>query len=302
MGYQWLDDIMPLREMPWSQVYLITTDKGVLYLKCLAEPFIVELAVLEYLQVKYPQMVPNVLASNYEQRCLLMTDSGFTLRSDLKDNYSAHYPLKALKMCAKIQIGTHQELKKLIASGVPDWRLQSMPMIYDKVLSWENVLIKDGLTESDFERIQKLKPFFESICDELSQFNIPQTLEHCDFQDNNVLIKDQQVIINDWGDSIVSHPFFSLISFLHSAKRNHHISKDSNLYHALKMGYLNEWRAFETKERCLQAFELAKLIHPIKFVASFYRVSLCPGMSDFGEYKGVVTQALVDFITVIQGR
>jgi len=38
----------------------------------------------------------------------------------------------------------------------------------------------------------------------------------------------------------------------------------------------------------------------IKFVASFYRISLCPGMEDLGEYKGVISQALLNFINAIE--
>ena len=48
----------------------------------------------------------------------------------------------------------------------------------------------------------------------LQCYNIPQTLDHGDFHLLNVLQKGYKFTIIDFGDSAITHPFFSIIFFL----------------------------------------------------------------------------------------
>ena len=43
-------------------------------------------------------------------------------------------------------------------------------------------------------------------------------------------------------------------------------------------------------------FEIAQRIGPIKFALSFYRATLCFGVDQLRQYKGVITEALQSFI------
>ena len=89
------------------------------------------------------------------------------------------------------------------------------------------------------------------------QYDIVETIEHGDFHDNNCLIDAQDALVfNDWGDAVITHPFFSLISFLKSAERHHNISVNTALYQDLRDTYLTTWQDFEPESRLLEAFEL----------------------------------------------
>ncbi len=68
--------------------------------------------------------------------------------------------------------------------------------------------------------MQELAPRFAQICDELAAFGIPETLNHGDFHDGNVLVKNGRITLFDWGDGCVAHPFVSLRTFFVSIENS----------------------------------------------------------------------------------
>ena len=47
-------------------------------------------------------------------------------------------------------------------------------------------------------------------CDELGAFGLPETIQHDDFHDGQVYVRDGRYLLLDWGDACVTHPFFTL--------------------------------------------------------------------------------------------
>src|SRR5678815_6102596 len=88
--------------------------------------------------------------------------------------------------------------------------------IRDRLLTDEPSLMIDqekGLTSAEFHQLQDLTPRFEQICADLIAFGIPDSLNHGDFHDGNVLLKNGRITFFDWGDASVTHPFVSLLTF-----------------------------------------------------------------------------------------
>ena len=288
---------VPVRLMPWSSVYRIDTSVGTIYLKQMAPPFAIEARLLLHLGSLFPNTVPEIVGHNEDLRCFLMFDAGIPLRDRLRANYQIQLPIKALTIYATIQQGAIAAIDSLLAFGVPDWGLETLPSLYEELLNKQTFLKEDGLTDSLLQRLVELRPIVAGLCNQLLQYGISETVEHGDFHDNNFLVNEHdKLVINDWGDAVITHPFFSLISFLKSAARNHHITDKSKLYQNLRDAYLTTWRVFESESRLLEAFELAEKLNPIKFSLSFYRVAQCPGMEGLGEYKGTIAQALEQFL------
>ena len=48
------------------------------------------------------------------------------------------------------------------------------------------------------------------MCRQLSTVAIPETVQHDDLHDGQVFVRDGRYLFFDWGDSCVSHPFFSM--------------------------------------------------------------------------------------------
>jgi aminoglycoside phosphotransferase (APT) family kinase protein len=45
---------------------------------------------------------------------------------------------------------------------------------------------------------------------ELATYGVTETLQHDDLHDGQVFVRDDRQLILDWGDAVISHPFFTL--------------------------------------------------------------------------------------------
>lgn len=284
----------PVRLMPWSKVYRIKTQHGFVFLKVVTPPFDAELKLLPYLSDHFSEAIPHVIASSPEHCSLLMQDAGAPLRPVMQKSYRLDLAIETLKNYANIQQQLSQQTDLILSLGVPYWRLNTLPSHFLSLLEKEAFLINDGLSRDDIKKLQALSDEIHMLCHKILSYAIPETIEHGDMHDNNILISAQsRLIIHDWGDTVLTHPFFSLCGFLHSAVKQHHIKQEIS---HLEQAYCDMWLKYETKENIQSILFLVNQLREIKFVLSFSRIAECPGMHDLGEYKGTVAKALKAFI------
>jgi hypothetical protein len=148
-----------------------------------------------------------------------MEDAGIQLSKKLKADFQMDLLARALTLCANRQQKALSHIDTLLSLGVPDWRLAKLPDLYLTILNQEAILQAEGLMAAEIKALHTLYQRFSALCDRLSRYKIPETLEHTDFHDSNIFIKDGYLTIGDWGDAVISHPFFSLASYLDSASR-----------------------------------------------------------------------------------
>jgi hypothetical protein len=287
----------PVRLMPWSSVYHAETSAGIVFLKIVTPPFDVEINLLPYLSEQFPTAIPAVIACSQTLQCMLMHDAGAPLRLVLQKKYQLHLAKQALNTYAKIQQSTCAHIDRLLTLGVPDWRLHTLPSHYLALLEKTVFLTHDGLSLSEISQLKAQYAKVQTLCEALIQYNIPETIEHGDFHDNNILInKDKQLIIHDWGDSVISHPFFSLCSFLYSASNHHQPALSPDIKKSLEATYFKHWSNVLKQKDYQHITALLKPLNFIKFSLSFSRIAACPGMHDLGDYKGTIASALKAFL------
>lgn len=285
-----------IRAMPWSIVTHFFTSKGSIYLKEMASLFSLEPTLIRALSEWDGDAVPRVIAMNKDLRCFLMEDAGIQLSTYLKTNFQMDLLVKAVTMCATSQYKAVNQVDVLLSIGVPDWRLSKLPEAYLQLLNQEAILQDDGLTAAEIKLLRTLHPTVSTLCDRLSQYKIPETLEHTDFHDSNLLIKDDHLTIGDWGDAVISHPFFSLVSYLNSVTRYYDVKERDERYVYLQNVYLNAWLEFASKDQLIEAFQLAKRLRPCQVALSFIRVKMCPNLESSFRFTGYIAAALRDFV------
>ncbi|MBA8666361.1 phosphotransferase [Holosporaceae bacterium 'Namur'] len=262
----------------------------------MAEAFANEPALVRILYDHVSKNIPKILGSNAELNCLLLEDAGEPLRNILKENFNASPFLEALKIYADIQIKSLKHLDKITILGDNDRRLEKLPYLYRAFISQEELLESDALTTAEIKQLYKLAPKVELLCRQLLKYNIPQTIEHGDFHDNNVLVQNEFITINDWGDWIISHPFFSCVSFLGSAKRNHALKETDNIYLEAQKTYFYEWRDYGSDLKLSNALKLAQILRHVVFALNFSRVEGHLNIKCLQSYKGYIAKSLKDFI------
>ena len=113
--------------------------------------------------------------------------------------------LDILPLYAGLQIDLADHADELVAVGVPDMRLSTLPSSFEKML--------DDLGELpayDLRRLEGNVSRVAEMCDELAGYGLPETIQHDDFHDGQVFVRDGRYQLLDWGDACVSHPFFTL--------------------------------------------------------------------------------------------
>lgn len=287
-------------QTPWSSVLKINTGSEFVYLKHMPELIALEANIIKILHDKFNAAVPTVIAINSELNCFLMKDAGTSLRSMLKKKFDTALPCKAIDQFTSLQITVSDHVEVFLNVGVPDWRLNKLPNLYKEAISKRDLLIADGLSEMQANELEALIPKVTSLCQKLSDYSIKQSIVQPDFNDNNTLIDDtQNIIIIDLGEIAISHPFFSLINFLHVIKKHHAITNEDNAYLMIKNACLKNYMNLESEKNVSAAFEIAHALSFVYALLAYDRLMQACGKEKLMSFqRGKLSEILKEFIAV----
>jgi hypothetical protein len=191
--------------VPWSTVMRVPTGDGAVYFKANAPELSHEAAVTTLLARLRPDCVPRLLAVELERGWMLMADAGTRLREVIEHERDLGPWLEVLPLYAGVQLDLAGHAEELLALGTPDLRLATLAAKYERLIDE-----LEGLAPEERRRLQGLVPHVVELCDELAAYGVPETIQHDDFHDGQVYVRDGRYLLLDWGDACVSHPFFTL--------------------------------------------------------------------------------------------
>ena len=268
---------------PWSNVKRILTSDGYIYLKQMPPKLYLEPIITQILYDSFHANVPQVIATNKDLNCFLTKGSGIPLREIFKNNFQSNLLCQGIKKYTYIQRSAVEHVTTFLELGVPDWRLEKLPILYTQLISNEDILIDDGMTSDEISLLYKLHPKFSAICELLSKYKIPETLDHGNFNDNNILIEDNtnHMTIIDWAETVITHPFFSLVYCLRNAAARYGFKETDKTYLELQDACVQDWLGFEERTKLLEAFSLAKRLWPIYDSLGEYRLMMSSNAVEF---------------------
>ena len=286
---------------PWSTVMRVPTNKGNLFFKASAQDVAPEAALTQALARWYPNNIPELVAVDTGRGWMLMRDAGEPLRASIRPTGDLKPWERVILLYSAVQVRLVEHVPELLEMGVPDWRLETLPSRYNKLLEDTGGLElarSGGLTSKEFRRLQDLAPRFAQICSDLGSFGIPETLNHGDFHDGNVLLRNGRITLFDWGDGNLTHPFMSLRTFFVSIENS--LKLDDYAFTpemaALLDLYLEPWQRFASKKDLLAAFALSRCVASIvKALAWHISVSSLRGPIR-ERYSGIVPELLKEFL------
>ena len=286
----------------WSTVLRAMTDMGMIFFKATASETIYEIVLTQKLSEWYPDCMPELIAVDTARGWMLMRDGGEQLRASIRPTQDIAPWSPVISRYAEVQVGLAEHLPELLALGLPDHRLITLPALYTQLLADEQSLMIDqekGLTSAEFQQLQNMASRFEQICADLAAFGIPESLNHGDFHDGNVLLKDGRITFFDWGDASVTHPFVSLRTFFVSMEIALNLddwAPPTPEMTALLNRYLEVWERFADKEHLLAVYNLSRPVASVvKALAWHQGISRMEG-SVRKEYAWIVPEVLKEFM------
>lgn len=290
---------------PWSTILRVPTDRGTVYFKAVGSDAAHEVPLTVALARGWPNYSLSVLAADTERGWLLLPDGGPTLRSLIREDKDTSRWETVLSVYADLQVAMAERVHDLLRMGVPDRRLDRLPALYEGLLADTDMLRVDrpnGLTTDEYRRLQALAPRFTTLSQELAAFGLPETLHHGDFHDANVFWQDGRPVFFDWGDSVISHPFFSLRTVLVSLEMSlgDEAAAGQAFTHLLD-AYLEPWTPYVPLAELKKARRLAYLVGVVNGALTWHSQVAALDAAGRQEYGGPVPALLQEFLGEVEG-
>ena len=184
----------------WATALRVPTAEGPVWFKANTPELRHEVAVVEQVSARVPDRVPPLLASDVERGWMLMADAGDRLREVVVAERSLARWHDVLAGVADLHHALEPDVGDLLAAGVPDLRLATLADRYAAMVE-----------QMDLEpRFREAMGRVRDLVDELASYGLPETVQHDDLHDGQIFVKDGRNLILDWGDAVVSHPFFTM--------------------------------------------------------------------------------------------
>lgn len=263
-------------DTPWSIVIKVDAGQKCFYLKKTPSDLFIEPEIINFIQMTISNAsVPEVIAINDKLNCFIMNSCGdLSLRTKFKGSLDAEVLIKGIKTYIQIQRSLENHLEESIAIGLPDWRVNRYPELYVALLEKEDILLEEGLKHDEINKLIELVPTIESICKSLSKYKIKDTLVNCDFNENNMIINEatQKISIVDWGESVISHPFFTLACHLSNIARRYKLELNGPILTSIKQTCLSYWSDVANINEINEIYQNIERLLPIYDALRIFRL------------------------------
>ncbi|MBM6619542.1 phosphotransferase [Bacillus suaedaesalsae] len=266
-GYVLTGEIEQVKATDFSLVQLIPTNKGNVYFKAVSQSAQYEPELSQYLDEAHPGKTTSILSIHSQNAWLLMNDiGGMPLRS-VKDQEILE---KAICDFAKFQIAEINNVPKLVELGVPK---RDLALLKEQIASHLESMCDTGLGAEDKEKVMSCKQELMDMCDELAHILPLQSIDHGDLHSANIQVVAGKNVFLDWGDAIVTHPFFSTRVFwnsLYELTENDTDEEWQELVAYFRPIYLDAWSSFAPKETLERALGISDQLGCIQRALSYY--------------------------------
>jgi aminoglycoside phosphotransferase (APT) family kinase protein len=228
-----------------------------------------------------PGHAPPIIATDEERAWLLLEDMAGA-DEEHEDGPPSGIGTAAARIAATLQLRSLDHLDEIEAAGVPARGLDETRHAFDDLLASSVEL--DQLSRAELAAARALRPDVHAVIDELASLGLPETLVHGDLHPGNVAHDGDLVVLYDWSDAAVSHPFLDLEHLVRSLPAD-----EGELARA---AYADVWRAAYPEVDLNRAFELAAAVNAIFQTVTFEQIYRAQEDASYWEMAGVVARYL----------
>ncbi len=211
------------RVRPWATVLTAPTTAGPVWLKAAGPGTAFEVGLYELLHRVTPARVLPPVAADVARGWIVLPDGGPPLAERLAGAELVDAMVTVLPQYGQLQRDLAPHAADMLGLGVTDMRAGAMPVRFDEAVEAASAYVehRGGASErATLQRVAALRPAVVSWCDELAGMPGMPSLDHNDLHPGNILLDGPglQARFYDWGDSVVAHPFASMLMGLGSVR------------------------------------------------------------------------------------
>ena len=244
--------------VPWSTVFRVPTERGDVFFKATWPGQRREARITGALARWAPDDVGTPLAIDAVRGWLLLGDAGPRLRQIITKDRDIRHWHRVLPQYAELQIAIAPHARELLRLGAPDRRARGLATEYERLLDEHSLLrvgLKEGLTRLQDRALRDVVPEVRTLAREISI--VPDTIQHDDLHDGQVFVQDGHYRILDWGDAVVSHPFYSMSVVERSVAYTLKLKPGSREITRLRDLYLEPFTKFASAKELRSAYRVA---------------------------------------------
>jgi hypothetical protein len=251
---------------PWATALRAPTAQGAVWLKAASPGTSFEIRLYPLLQRSAPEWVLPVLAVDLERSWIVLPDGGATLGQSAPAAQLISGWLQVLPQYAELQRKLAPHAGEMLALGLADMRAEVLPERFQQALEEAQRYARKHDNAADRELCQRIEQFrgtYLRWCRELATAPASPSLDHNDLHDANVFVQRAepeqpwQARFFDWGDSVLAHPFASLLVPLGLIRQRQQLGMDDPQLARLRDSYLEVWSDLAPRAELIATLELA---------------------------------------------
>jgi hypothetical protein len=252
----------PLRVRPWAAVLSAQTTNGVVWFKAAAPRTAFEVALYAIFEEVPFDNVLTPIAVDAERGWMILPDGGTVIGENLTRETLIDAMAQALRRYGELQRHLERYVSMLLTLGVEDMRPAVLPHRFDEAAAVVRAYTGDGTPEQqhDYERVVALREDFRSWCERLAASPLGASLDHDDLHAWNILASHaspRRLTLFDWGDSVIAHPFASMLVPLTFMHQQYGLAPDGSELTRLRDAYLDAFTDIAPHEELVETLELA---------------------------------------------
>lgn len=231
-----------------------------------------------FLATLRPEQTAEVLSTDPERGWMLCRDAGVRLRDIADGRPPVDHWAELLPQYAELQMKVANRVGEMAELGVPDRRLATIRSDLGEALREPDTLLLDheggGRSREDQQALLEGLDAFGELCHQLAAYGIPDSIQHDDFHDGNVFVRNGRYVFFDWGDACISHPFHTLVVTLRSLAYGQKMAPGGAEITRLRDAYLEPWGSLASHADLVAAAELARRTGTVGRAMAWRRVAL----------------------------
>jgi hypothetical protein len=237
-GLRRTGDLELHRERAWATVHRAPIHGGAVWLKVTTPATAAEVRLYAVLVEVVPEFVLLPLGTDPDRGWLLLPDAGVSLAERAGDDDAARVAglAGALRTYATVQQRLALHIDQVLGAGVPDMRPAALPQRFAEALDAVVPWVRARGTADQRSTLTRLRHFtaeYTQLCADLTARSPLVSIDHNDLHAGNVIGTEARPRCYDWGDSVVGHPYASLLTPTATVP--------DGVAGALRRAYLEEW-------------------------------------------------------------
>jgi aminoglycoside phosphotransferase (APT) family kinase protein len=251
-----------------------------LWLKAACAHFHAEPALTRLVGGMDPDHAPRVVAVDDDRAWMLIEDLAGA-DEDREDELPDGFGVTAARATARAPAFL-DHLPAIEAAGVPVRGLSETLRSFDQILVVGVEL--EQLSAGELAAVRGLRDQVAGLFDELAAYGVPETLVHGDLHTGNIAHADEALVLYDWSDAAVSHPFLDLVRLTERLPEAQQAETGE--------AYVDAWRAAYPGLDTERVLTLAGHVNEVFQAVTFEQIQRAAEDASRWEMGGVVARIL----------